>query len=166
MGKRMGTFYTGCVVANLVHRERAHEVPKALVDTGSELSWISEDVLREIGVAPEKKDVPFVMANGRTISRAIGYALIRIGEHVTVDEVVFARPGDLQIIGARTLEGLNLAVHPRRKALIAAGPSPAAPAYLPMSSNQSSGRAAMNSVIRRTHSGSSTISKLTPWERT
>jgi predicted aspartyl protease len=39
-----------------------------------------------------------------------------------VDEVVFAQPGDLQLLGERTLEGLNLVVHSRDKKLAAAGP--------------------------------------------
>jgi hypothetical protein len=40
----------------------------------------------------------------------------------TVDEVVFAETGDLQLLGARALEGLNLQVDARRKRLVAAGP--------------------------------------------
>jgi len=86
----------------------------------------SQDTLRKIGIPPEKKDVNFVMANGRTITREIGYAIVQIGEYVTIDEVVFARSGDLQILGARTLEGLNLTVDPRAKKLVVAGPLPAA----------------------------------------
>jgi hypothetical protein len=44
----------------------------------------------------------------------------------TVDEVVFAEPGDLALLGARTLEGLNLTVDAARKRLLAAEPLPAA----------------------------------------
>jgi len=44
----------------------------------------------------------------------------------TVDEVVFAEKGDLLLLGARSLEGMNLTVDPRRKKLVAAGPLPAA----------------------------------------
>jgi hypothetical protein len=40
--------------------------------------------------------------------------------------VVFAEPGDLLLLGARTLEGLNLIVDSGRKRLVAAGPVPAA----------------------------------------
>jgi predicted aspartyl protease len=124
----MGTFYTGCVVANIVERRRSAEVEKLLVDSGSECTWIAEDVLRAIGVTAEKKDIAFQMANGGTITRTVGFALIRFGDRFTVDEVVFAQKGDLQLLGARTLEGLNLAVDPARKRLIAAGPHPAAAA--------------------------------------
>ncbi len=41
-------------------------------------------------------------------------------------KVVFARPGDLQLLGARTLEGFNAVVDSRRKRLVAAGPIAAA----------------------------------------
>jgi hypothetical protein len=42
----------------------------------------------------------------------------------TIDEVVFAEPGDLQILGARTLEGLNLTIDPARRQLVGSGPMP------------------------------------------
>ncbi len=124
----MGTFYVGCLVANLADRARKVDVSRALVDTGSENTWIAEESLRKIGVVPEKKDVQFLMADGRTLGREIGFAVIHLQDRITVDEVVFARPGDLQIIGARTLEGLNLIVDPAKKKLVGAGPLPAAPA--------------------------------------
>jgi hypothetical protein len=44
----------------------------------------------------------------------------------TIDEIVFAQKGDLLLLGARTLEGLNLIIDSRRKKLVAAGPMPAA----------------------------------------
>jgi hypothetical protein len=44
----------------------------------------------------------------------------------TPNEVVFAEEGDLALLGARTLEGLNLTLNPARKKLVAAGPLPAA----------------------------------------
>lgn len=126
MKGKMGTFHVDCVVANHVYRNRRIEVRRVLVDTGSEHTWIAEDALRKIGIAPEKKDMQFVMANGQTVSREIGFAVIHLQEYFTVDEVVFAREGDLQLIGARTLEGLNLTIDPRRKKLVGAGPLPAA----------------------------------------
>ena len=50
---------------------------------------------------------------------------------MTVDEVVFAEAGELQLIGARALEGLNLQVDARRKRLVAAGPIVSAAAVPP-----------------------------------
>jgi hypothetical protein len=49
-----------------------------------------------------------------------------LGDAVAIDEVVFARPGDLEWPGARSLEGLNLRVDSRAKKLVAGGPIPAA----------------------------------------
>ena len=68
------------------------------------------------------------MANGQHITRSVGFAIIRLDKYFTIDGVVFAQPGDLSLLGARTLEGLNLTVDPRRKKLVAAGPLPAATA--------------------------------------
>jgi len=101
-------------------------IANLLVDTGSGLTWIDGSTLETIGIALEKKDVAFVMANGRQLTRQVGYAIVRIGEHVTIDEVVFAEPGDLQLLGARTLEGLDLTIDPARRQLVGAGPMPVA----------------------------------------
>ena len=122
----MGTFYTSCRIENHTDRTRAVRIPKLLVDTGSEYTWIPAAMLQRIGVVREKKDLRFVMANGEIITRSVGFAIIRIGGDFTIDEVVFAEPGDLALLGARTLEGLNLTVDSARKKLVAAGPLPAA----------------------------------------
>lgn len=121
----MGTLYTSCRIENPIDRARASVVPKLLVDTGSELSWIAERTLQRLGIAREKKAVAFVMANGQHVTRSVVFAIVRIDEHFTIDEIVFAEPGDLQLLGARTLEGLNLSVDSKRRRLLAAGPLPA-----------------------------------------
>ena len=97
-----------------------------LVDTGSEYTWVSRAILDKLDIAPEKKDLTFVMANGQTITRSVGFAILRFDDFFTVDEVVFAEKGDLHLLGARTLEGLSLMVDPRQKKLVASGPIPAA----------------------------------------
>jgi len=68
----------------------------------------------------------FLMANGVMVTRNVGFAILRIGDAITTDEVVFAQSGDLCLLGSRTLEGMNLRVDPRAKRLVAAGPIPAA----------------------------------------
>ncbi len=118
----MGTFYTNGRVENHVDRKKSAEIPKMLVDTGAEFTWIDSGTLKSIGVKREKKDYTFVMANGNQITRAVGYAILRVGDAVTIDEVIFGEPGDLEILGARTLEGMNLRVDPRAKKLVAGGP--------------------------------------------
>jgi len=118
----MGTFHTKCRIENTVERSRSAIVSKMLVDSGSEYTWIPATTLERIGVEHEKKDITFVMANGQHVTRSVGFAIIRVDGYFTVDEVVFAEKGDLSLLGARTLEGLNLRVDSRAKKLVAGGP--------------------------------------------
>lgn len=118
----MGTFQTKVTISHIAHRKRKAELPSALVDTGSEYTWIPSDVLEKIGVGREKKDLSFTMAKGQFITRSVGFAVVRVGACFTVDEVVFGEKGDLCLLGARSLEGLNLRVDSRAKRLVAAGP--------------------------------------------
>ena len=122
MKKRMGTFYTSCRVENHIDRKKSVEVPKVLVDTGAEFTWINAATLKKVGITKEKKNYTFVTATGQEITRTIGFAILRVGDAITIDEVVFGEPGDLEILGARTLEGMNLRVDPRAKKLVAGGP--------------------------------------------
>ena len=124
----MGTFATSCEVVNVVDRKRSATIAEMLVDTGSEYTWIPEPILEQLGIEREKKDLAFVMANGTQITRSVGFAILHVQDKFTIDEVVFAEKGDLLLLGARTLEGLNLTVDSRRKKLVASGPLPAASA--------------------------------------
>lgn len=123
----MGTFKTPCSIENILNRRKAAEISAALVDTGSEYTWVPSQVLETIGVKREKKDLTFTMANGTQITRSVGFAIVRVSDFFTVDEVVFGEPGDLTLLGARTLEGFNATVDTQKKRLVAAGPMPAAP---------------------------------------
>ncbi len=131
----MGRFHAKCKVENPVHRTRSLLIPKLLVDTGSEFTWIPHRSLERIGIRREKKDVSFVLANGEQVTRHVGFAIIRLDKYFTIDEVVFAEPGDLTLLGARTLEGLNLTIDPGRRRLVAAGPLPAASPKSPRTSS-------------------------------
>jgi predicted aspartyl protease len=122
----MGTFHVGARIENVAERSKAASLPKLLVDTGSEYTWVPETVLEKLDIGREKKDLEFVMANGQRITRSVGFAIIRVEKSFTVDEVVFAEKGDLLLLGARSLEGLSLTVDSRKKKLVAAGPLPAA----------------------------------------
>jgi len=122
----MGTFHVGARIENVVDRSKGSLLPKLLVDTGSEYTWVPTATLERLGVQREKKDLEFIMANGQRITRSVGFAIIRVDKSFTVDEVVFAEKGDLLLLGARTLEGLSLTVDSRKKKLVGAGPLPAA----------------------------------------
>ena len=114
----MGTFDVGCRIDNNVDRSKSARESRLRVDTGSEFTWISEKTLNKIGVTPEKKDIPFVMANGQNITRTVGFAIIHVNRPFTVDEVVFAQKGDMQLLGVKTLEGLR---HSNKPLLASAG---------------------------------------------
>ena len=127
----MGLFYVDCKVVNPAETSKPVAAPRLMVDTGAEATWIDGAVLLRAGVEPRKKDMQFQMANGQIITRSVGYAILKVDRTETIDEVVFAQPGDLQLLGARALEGLNLKVDARAKKLVAAGPVVAAAAVPP-----------------------------------
>ena len=122
----MGIIRIDAEFASIRSSQRFTPVPGMLVDTGSEYTWIPEELLTAAGIRPMKKDLEFMMANGQTITRSIGFAILRAEGFFTVDEVVFGQPGDLALLGARTLEGFGARVDLRSKRLVASGPHPAA----------------------------------------
>jgi predicted aspartyl protease len=130
MKRRMGTFHIAGEFASLRRPNHFRGIPRMLVDTGSEYTWIPAELLREAGVVPAKKDLEFLMANGQTITRSVGYVVLRAQGFETVDEAVFGEPGDLVLLGARTLEGFGARVDTRAKRLVASGPHPAASGHL------------------------------------
>ena len=117
----MGLFYVGCKVFN-PWSKKSTVVRRMMVDTGAESTWINSAVLERIGVERRKTDLQFQLANGQIVTRSVGYAVLKVDGSETVDEVVFAQKGDLQLLGARALGGLNLRVDSRGKKLVAAGP--------------------------------------------
>ena len=117
----MGLFRTTIGVESPGQRGRVSEVPDALVDTGSEFTWIPRAVLESLGIGVERIR-GFIVADGRRIEREIGYAIVHAGGTASIDEVVFAEETDFAILGAHSLEGLNLRVDPVKKQLVDAGP--------------------------------------------
>jgi predicted aspartyl protease len=120
MSEEMGAFRTLVAIENPLRRGNRRELPATLVDTRAELTWAPTAVLEELGIARQKR-LGFRTADGRAVFRDIGYAIVHAGGTETVDEVVFAEPGDTILLGARSLEGLNLRVDPRSKQLVDAG---------------------------------------------
>jgi len=98
-----------------------------MVDTGSKYNWIPADVLDALGVAPVRRD-RFETADGRVLERDVGFAFVYAAGRSAAAAVVFARQGDLTLLGAHGLEGLNVRVDLARKELVPAGPVPAAAA--------------------------------------
>lgn len=119
---KANVFRVNCTAQNVAAPGKAIVVKQLLVDTGSEFTWIPREELEQIGVTVKKRDVQFVMANGMTITRDVGYVILKMNGFETVDEVVFAQHGDMKLLGSRTLEGFGAVVDARKKRLVAAGP--------------------------------------------
>ena len=126
----MGIFYAPFRVECFPEMSHGADVAHALVDTGAEFTWVSGKLLETLGIKPLKSE-SFTTADGKIIKRNVGFAVVRMGKRFTIDEVIFALPGDLTLLGARSLEGLGLMIDARRKRLVAAGPAPAATAIRP-----------------------------------
>ena len=47
----MGTFHIGCKVENVSNRKNSATIPKMLVDTGSEYTWVPTLILEKLGIA-------------------------------------------------------------------------------------------------------------------
>jgi predicted aspartyl protease len=113
------------MIENPLRRGEMRSLPDTLVDTGAELTWAPRAVLESLGITRQKR-LGFRTADGRAVYRDIGYAIVHAGGTETNDEVVFAEEGDMILLGARSLEGVNLRVDARSKQLVDAGPIVAA----------------------------------------
>jgi len=111
MRESMGTFRVGLEVANPGRPGEWRTLVSVLVDTGAELSWFPTTVLESLGI--ERVNVRrFRQADGTILDRWTGGVILRVAGVQTWDEVVFTELGDLTLLGARSLEGLNLRVDP------------------------------------------------------
>ena len=105
----MSIYKVNVVARNPKNEDLATEPLEALVDTGSELTWLPADVLRGAGITPRRKRI-FATATQQRIEREVGYAILNAEGYATIDEVVFAEPGDMTLLGVRTLEGFGVMV--------------------------------------------------------
>ena len=114
----MGTFFTEVHLASPARPER-REMVKLLVDSGSMYTWVSGAVLRDLGLQPtERRRV--LTIEGRTTERGATEILITLEGRTLHTLCLFGDPGDLEVLGAYTLEGFGLAVDPIQRRLISA----------------------------------------------
>ncbi|HMH83288.1 MAG TPA: hypothetical protein VK531_10485 [Gemmatimonadales bacterium] len=125
MRDEMGTFRVTVEIEHPARPGERRTLESVLVDTGAELSWFPAAVLESLGIE-RIKVWHFRQADGTVLARRTGGVMLRVAGIETSDEVVFGEPGDLVLVGSRSLEGLNLRVDPVTKRLIDAGPAPAA----------------------------------------
>jgi clan AA aspartic protease len=125
MADAMGTFRVDVEVENPSRPGQRRAIAQVLVDTGAELSWIPGSVLDSLGIE-RYSTWRFRQADGTVIERWVGAAFLHVEGKRTADDVVFAEATDLTLLGARTLEGLNVRIEPVTRRLVDAGPAPAA----------------------------------------
>ena len=125
MSDDMGSFRVDLELENPARPGLRRLVRSALVDTGAELSWVPAEILESLGVE-RNNEWHFRQADGTVLARWTGSVLVYVAGKRAADEVVFGAPGDLTLIGSRTMEGLNFRVEPVTKQLVDAGPAPAA----------------------------------------
>ena len=105
----MSVFKVNATAVNPSDLERSTPPLEVLVDTGSELTWLPAEALLQIGI-PRLRKRSFQTATKQMVSRDVGYAILRAEGFETIDEVVFAEPGDMNLLGVRTLEGFGVMV--------------------------------------------------------
>lgn len=105
----MSAFYLEMIAINPKREEIRSEPVRVMVDSGSELSWMPAEALKNTGITARRKR-RFRMADGRVMERDVGYCILEAQGHATTDEVVFAEPGDMYLLGVRTLEGFGVMV--------------------------------------------------------
>ncbi|HUL04161.1 MAG TPA: hypothetical protein VLV16_13150 [Gemmatimonadales bacterium] len=127
MSDNMGTFRVDIEIENPARPGDRRTVRSLLVDTGAELSWVPAEILESLGVERNNR-WRFRQADGTVLERWTGIVVLSVAGRRTGDDVVFGQPGDLVLLGSRTLEGLNLRVEPVAQRLVDAGPAPAAAA--------------------------------------
>jgi len=121
----MGMFRVSVAIENPALPGKRRTVEGVLVDTGAELSWFPAAVLESLGI--ERYETwRFRQADGTILERWTGPAFVHVAGKRTSDDVVFGEPGDLVLLGSRSLEGLNFRIEPVTKRLVDAGPAPAA----------------------------------------
>ncbi len=112
--RTMGLVRAEVTVLSPDHSQR--ETLDLLVDTGSTWTWIPEDVAIRLSTEPIGRAL-FETADGRTLERPIGDALVECAGSRGVVGIAYGRPGDASVLGVTALERLGLEVDPVRRVL-------------------------------------------------
>jgi len=98
------------------HEAKAAETVTFLVDSGAVYSVVQGKVLRRLGIRPHRTRV-FHLADGQEIERKIGDAYFEYKGVGGAAPVIFGEPGDANLLGATTLEALELVLDPFKREL-------------------------------------------------
>jgi predicted aspartyl protease len=114
----MGTFFVEVSIAPSQQPER-REPLKLLVDTGSTYTWISAPLLSALGIQPTERR-RILTIEGKMVERPAAEVLITLEGRTLHTVCLFGESGDLEVLGAYTLEGFGLAVDPVQRRLVPA----------------------------------------------
>jgi len=114
----VGTFSVKLRVWNPAQPGGVEELD-AFVDTGAAFSWISRARLGRIGVAPSRK-MSFRTIEGRLLERDMATVYVSTDKYSVPDIVVMTEEGEMEVMGAHTIEGLGMAADPVQKKLVPA----------------------------------------------
>ena len=103
----MGQFEVRMTVSNLSD-ESGREVD-ALVDTGSRRTMLPGDLLRQMQT-PVRWTGQFEMADGRVVEMPVGEARVAVNGMDVATQVIFGPDGCQAMLGAITLQELELVV--------------------------------------------------------
>jgi clan AA aspartic protease len=90
---------------------------EVLVDTGATYTWMPASLLRDLGVTVVDQQ-EFILANGDSILRDVGQAMLRVDGKERITVIVFGEDDALSLLGAVTLEEMGLGVDPVNRRLI------------------------------------------------
>lgn len=111
----MGITHVDVEVANPSTPDETESV-QFLVDSGAVHSVVPAVTLDRLGTKPLASQ-EFRLAHGDKVVRRKGGAMFRYGERVGVSDVVFGEAGDVNLLGALTLEALGLSLDPLKREL-------------------------------------------------
>ena len=112
----MSVFTSKLRIVNPAEPARTVEV-ELTVDTGASYSWVSRLRLKELGIRPTDR-MEFRTIEGRIIEREVAPVFLQVDGRIGGDTVVVGEPGDMEVMGAHSLEALGLAVDPVQKRLV------------------------------------------------
>ncbi|MBI4416233.1 MAG: hypothetical protein HY557_04545 [Euryarchaeota archaeon] len=105
----MGIVYADVTILSA---DRTREVElRLVVDTGSVLTWLPGNVLRQLGIVPTHTR-RFRSIERETPPKSVGEARIRCQGLSGTVPIVFGEEGDASVLGVTALEILGLAVDP------------------------------------------------------
>jgi predicted aspartyl protease len=98
------------------HEAAESETVEFLVGSGAVYSVVNSKTLRRLGCEPYRRKA-FFLADGTKIERSIGDAYFEYAGIGGAASVIFGEEGDSNLLGATTLEALELVLDPFKREL-------------------------------------------------